>query len=308
MDALSSILEVTKLRGLVCDKLFVSGPWGLDIIQNENAQFWRLLKGTCTVTLLDGFAVTMEEGDIVIVPHGASHWIGDHASSRRVTAVNFINAKLSGKPMFNGPGNETVLVGGNFSFDKQRMHPFLRDLPPIIRINQFGTRYEKLLEHTSGLMVAELNEDHQGSNLMRRSLAEILFVSVIRAYLEQASPEQGFLAALNDSQISDALKLMHDSPAQDWTLQSLASYVAMSRSVFSGRFKKLVGETPLSYLTNWRINRAKELLITEKVSINEVASRVGYQSQPAFNRVFKTKTGKTPAQYRRTEGSDTEKN
>lgn len=92
---------------------------------------------------------------------------------------------------------------------------------------------------------------------------------------------------------------MHDTPEQDWTLESLAKSVAMSRSVFAGRFKKLVGETPLTYLTNWRINRAQELLISEKVSIEEVAFRVGYQSEPAFNRLFKTKTGRTPGVYRR---------
>jgi hypothetical protein len=150
MDALSSILEITKLSGLVCDKLFVSEPWGLDVIQNENAQFWRLLKGTCTVTLLDGITVAMEEGDIVIVPHGASHWIGDHASSRRATTVDFINARLSGKPVFDGPGKETVLVSGYFSFDKQQTHPFLRDLPPIIRISRFGTRHENYLNIPAG--------------------------------------------------------------------------------------------------------------------------------------------------------------
>jgi AraC-like DNA-binding protein len=73
----------------------------------------------------------------------------------------------------------------------------------------------------------------------------------------------------------------------------------MSRSVFAGRFKSLVGETPLSYLTNWRISKAKELLTTEKNNISEVAFNVGYQSEAAFNRVFKARTGKTPAMYRR---------
>ena len=77
------------------------------------------------------------------------------------------------------------------------------------------------------------------------------------AYLEQSSPENGFLAALNDPQINSALKLMHNKPDQEWTLESLAKSVAMSRSVFAGRFRKLVGETPLNYLTNWRMNKAR---------------------------------------------------
>jgi len=299
MDALSSILEVTKLKGVVCDKLYVTGPWGLEVIQNEAAQFWRLIKGQCQVGLTGGQAVTMNEGDIVIVPHGASHWIADKEHSMRAKLVDFVREHKAGTPMFRRPGKETLLVGGHFSFDKQQVHPFLKDLPPIISIRQFGTQYQQLLEHTGGLMVTELNEDNPGSNIMRRGLAEILFVTVIRAYMEQNTLSQGFLAALNDSQISKALKLMHDLPHESWTLESLAKSVAMSRSVFAARFKRLVGETPLTYLTNWRINQAREFLKNENSSIYEVASRVGYQSEPAFNRIFKTKTGHTPAVYRR---------
>jgi AraC-like DNA-binding protein len=299
MDALSSILEVTKLKGVVCDKLFVSGPWGLEVVQNDTAQFWRLIKGSCIVGLFDGTSVNMEEGDIVVVPHGAAHWVGDQESSPRVLPAALANAYHSGTPLFNGPGKETLLVGGHFSFDRQQTHPFLKALPPMIRITQFGTQFEQLLGHAAGLMLSELNGENPGSNMMRRGLAEILFVTVIRAYLEQSPPENGFLAALNDPQISDALKLMHEFPATEWTLESLAKSVAMSRSVFAGRFKKLVGETPLTYLTNWRINRACDMLKTETISIDEVASKVGYQSLPAFNRIFKTITGETPAAYRR---------
>ena len=304
MDALSAILEATKLKGVVCDKLSVSGPWGLRIDRNEATQFWRLIEGSCMVSLYDGPSVSMEAGDIVMVPHGAAHWIGDHESSPRATPVELVASNLSGQPLFSGPGKRALLVGGHFTFDRHQSHPFLKDLPPIIRITQFGTQHRQLLEHTGALMVSELGVENPGSNMMRRGLAEILFVTVIRAYLEQALPESGFLAALNDTQISNALKLMHELPEKDWTLDALAKSVAMSRSVFAGRFKKLVGETPLTYLTNWRINKAREILKTEKVSIDEVASRVGYQSEPAFNRIFKAKTGKTPAVYRRNKAAE----
>lgn len=195
MDALSSILEVTKLKGLVCDKLIVTGPWGLEVVQTENAQFWRLIKGNCMVSLYEGTAVSMEEGDIVIIPHGAPHWIADQKSSLRVTPLVFVNAKLAGFPLFKGNGMETTVVGGHFTFDRHQMHPFLKDLPPIIHIKQFGTQYEKLLEHTAGLMLTELNGENAGSNMMLKGLAEILFVTVIRAYIEQASPKNGLFSS-----------------------------------------------------------------------------------------------------------------
>jgi transcriptional regulator GlxA family with amidase domain len=92
---------------------------------------------------------------------------------------------------------------------------------------------------------------------------------------------------------------MQDSPQKDWTLESLASEIGMSRSVFFNQFKKLVHETPMSYLTNWRIRRAQKLLITNQSNVSEIATNVGYQSEAAFNRIFKSKTGQTPAVYRR---------
>jgi AraC-like DNA-binding protein len=299
MDALSSILEVIKLECIVCDKHLVKGPWGLDIVQQGTAQFWRLIKGHCMVGLYDNQVVRMDEGDIVFVPHGASHWIADSASSRRVTVDEYVKASAAGVPFFSESGEETLLVGGYFRFEEHQKHPFLRDLPPLIHITRFGTLHHQLLEHTAQIMHAELSVEKPGGHSMLRSLAEMLFVSIIRTYLEQSVAENGFLSALNDPQISKALKYMHDDPAQDWTLQSLAKSVAMSRSVFAGKFKQLVGETPLTYLTNWRINRAKELLVSEKSNVSEVAFNVGYQSEAAFNRVFKARTGKTPAMYRR---------
>jgi transcriptional regulator GlxA family with amidase domain len=179
------------------------------------------------------------------------------------------------------------------------LHPFLKDLPPIIHIRQYVTENQLLLKQVTQLMLEELNNERPGSSVMLKCLSEIMFVNIIRAYLEQDMPDSGFLSALNDPRISKALKLMQDSPQNDWTLESLASEVGMSRSVFFNQFKKLVHETPLNYLTNWRIRQAQKLLITDNSKISEIAAKVGYQSEAAFNRIFKSKTGQTPAVYRR---------
>lgn len=298
MDALSSILEVIKLEGIVCSKAVFKGSWGLEVVQEGTAQFWRSVKGSCLVGVNDR-TITLNEGDIVFIPHGADHWIADSLASRRITLREYVKARTAGTPLFNESGEETILVGGHFNLDEQQMHPFIKDLPSIIHITRYGTTHHQFLEHMSQLMFTELNDDKPGGHVMLKSLAEMIFVNVIRAYLEQSVHENSFMAALNDEQISKALKLMHDDPAQDWTLQSLAKSVAMSRSMFAGRFKSLVGETPLTYLTNWRINRAKEILASENINISEVAFNVGYQSEAAFNRIFKARTGKTPAIYRR---------
>jgi AraC-like DNA-binding protein len=299
MDALSTILEATRLKSVVYSKFPLEAPWGLDIVQDENSQFWRLVSGRCTVGSPDGRIIEMAEGDLVFVPHGSAHWIGDKSTSLRMPSPEFVKAKQAGIPVFNSGGDVTVLIAGHFEFDYQPLHPFLKDLPPIIHIRQFITENQLLLKQVTQLMLEELNDERPGSSIMLKNLSEIMFINIIRAYLEQAAPDSGFLSALNDPRISKALKLMQDSPQNNWTLKSLASEIGMSRSVFFNRFKKLVHETPLSYLTNWRIRQAQKLLVMDNSNISQIAANVGYQSEAAFNRVFKSKTGQTPAVYRR---------
>jgi AraC-like DNA-binding protein len=299
MDALSTILEAVGLRSVVYSKFPLATPWGLDIVKDENSQFWRLVSGSCTVGSPDGRVIEMAEGDLVFVPHGSAHWIADSATSLRMSSPEFVKARREGIPIFNNGDNRTILVAGHFEFDYQSLHPFLKDLPPVIHIRQYVTENQLLVKEITQLMLEELNNERPGSGVMLKCLSEIMFVNIIRAYLEQDMPNSGFLSALNDPRISKALKLMQDSPQDDWTLESLASEVGMSRSVFFNRFKKLVHETPLSYLTNWRIRQAQKLLITDNSNISEVAANVGYQSEAAFNRIFKSKTGQTPAVYRR---------
>jgi len=299
MDALSAILEAIGLRSVVYSKFPLATPWGLDIVNDENSQFWRLVSGSCIVGSPDGRVIEMAEGDLVFVPHGSAHWIADSTTSLRMPSPEFVKARREGIPVFNNGDNRTILVAGHFEFDYQLLHPFLKDLPPVIHIRQYVTENQLLIKEVTQLMLEELNNERPGSGVMLKSLSEIMFVNIIRAYLEQAMPNSGFLSALNDPRISKGLKLMQDSPQNDWTLESLASEVGMSRSVFFNQFKKLVHETPLSYLTNWRIRQAQKLLITNNSNISEIAANVGYQSEAAFNRIFKSKTGQTPAVYRR---------
>jgi len=299
MDALSTILDTTRLRSVVYSKFPLAAPWGLDIVQDENSQFWRLVTGSCTIGTPDGRVIELAEGDLVFVPHGSAHWIADKATSLRMPSPEFVKARRAGIPVFNTGGEITTLIAGHFEFDYQPLHPFLKDMPSVIHIRQYVTENQVLLRQVTQLMLEELNNERPGSSVMLKCLSEIMFINIIRAYLEQAMPGSGFLSALNDPRISKALKLMQDSPQNDWTLGSLASEIGMSRSVFFNQFKKLVHETPLSYLTNWRVRQAQKLLLTDNSNISEIATKVGYRSEAAFNRIFKSKTGQTPAVYRR---------
>lgn len=299
MDALSQVLETIKFKGVVYNKREFSAPWGLEIAEDYASQFWRLLKGTCFLQVPGEQILELKEGDLVFVPHGSSHWITDHPGSKRVSSTLYRQARDKGQEMFRGDGTVSILIGGHFEFDIKPGHPFLRDLPKIIHITRFDSEVSAWLKHTTNLIAEELNQEKPGSQIILGRVAEVAFVYLIRAYLETAANPKGFMIALADARISKALKLMQQYPQKEWTLKSLSQTAGMSRSLFCHEFKRMVGETPLSYLTHWRVIRAKELLITKKDKIRDIAIEVGYQSEAAFNRIFKKLEGETPAQFRR---------
>jgi transcriptional regulator GlxA family with amidase domain len=151
---------------------------------------------------------------------------------------------------------------------------------------------------TSELIFNELNQEQPGGRTMINRLADAVFIHIIRAYLKQAVHAGGFLLALKDEKISSVLKIIQGSPEKNWTIDQLSKHAGMSRSSFCIAFKKLVGETPLEYLTNWRMIKAKELLTKGNEKISEVAFKVGYQSEAAFSRIFKLKVNQSPSVFK----------
>jgi AraC-like DNA-binding protein len=113
------------------------------------------------------------------------------------------------------------------------------------------------------------------------------------------SNQGGWLGGVNDAHVGKALRLLHSNPVRDWTVDDLAREVAVSRSVLAQRFTELVGEAPMRYLANWRMQLAKQLMREGRGNIQEIATRVGYDSEAAFNRAFKRATGSPPAAWRR---------
>ena len=299
MDALSDVLDSLKLKGIVYEKILFTAPWGVAIAQDQYSQFWRLLKGACYVSIPGEDIIKMNEGDFILVPHGAAHRILGHPGNASVPAARYVSALQCGQPLFRGNDEETVLIGGHFEFASPVLHPFVQSLPKVIRINSHQNEIRLWLEQAAAFMNEELSTGKAGSEVILGRLAEVVFILIIRAYIEEAEVGPGFLRAIKDPKISASLNGMHEAPEKDWKLSQLAVAAGMSRSLYCKAFKRLLGETPLAYLTNWRILRSKEFLLANKENISEIAEKVGYQSEAAFNRLFKSKVGETPASYRR---------
>ena len=299
MDALSDVLDSLKLKAVVYQKARFSASWGIAIAQDQNSQFWRLLKGTCYISIPGEDLIKMNEGDFVLVPHGAAHRILGHPGNTCVPAAQYVKALQNGHPLFQGNDEETLLIGGHFEFTSAVIHPFVQSLPKVIRINNKQNEIRLWLEQAASFMHEELNAARAGSNIILGRLAEIVFILIIRTYIETSEISPGFLHAFKDPRISGSLNFMHSAIDKEWTLNQLAVTAGMSRSLYCKEFKRLLGETPLAYLTNLRLLKSKELLLRNKENISEIAGKVGYQSEAAFNRLFKSKVGVTPAVYRR---------
>jgi transcriptional regulator GlxA family with amidase domain len=150
------------------------------------------------------------------------------------------------------------------------------------------------------LAVNETVNQGAGSETVLAKLAELMFLEVVRRHVAALPPEScGWLAGLRDPQVGHALALMHGHPARDWTLEALARAVGMSRSAFADRFAGVVQESPMRYLTRWRMQLAKGLLESHGTGVAQVAAEVGYESEAAFNRAFKKCFGTPPGAWRR---------
>jgi AraC-like DNA-binding protein len=303
MDLLSDILEsirLKKLKAAIYPKITVTkNSWGIEVPQDNNSQFWRLLKGTCYLKVKGETAIEMKEGEIFFIPYGASHRISGNPKNKCVPAAQYGQALRSGTPLFRGNDEETILMGGHFEIDPSFKHPFINSLPKLMHITAMQSELCFWLNNVAVFINDEISDEQAGSKVILARLADIIFILIVRAYLNQENIEQGYLMALKDERLSSSLKGMHEFPEKEWTIEQLATKAGMSRSLYFKEFKRQVGETPLSYLTNWRIIKSKEFLSATNENISEVAAKVGYQSEAAFNRLFKAKVGITPANYRR---------
>ena len=286
MDVLSDILEKVKLSSVVYFTSDFSTPWGMDVPKGPFAQFHIVTRGHCVLRTKNK-KVQLFAGDIVVFPKGTSHWLADKESSVRKKGQDVVEAILNGKSLFDGDYISTTLVCGHFEFDRNIQHPFIKELPEMIHIKDADRKELSWLESISSLVIHEAGNETSGSNIIVNKLGEVLFIHTLRAFIQKNAKKKGFMAAIQDERISKALKAIHTSPEENWHLSSLAKIAGMSRTSFSNQFKSLIGETPLNYITNWRILRAKELLNESRESVGEIAEKVGYQSEAAFNRVFK---------------------
>ena len=298
MDVLSDILSKVKLTSVVYFKSDFSEPWGMEIPKGPFAQFHIVTRGQCVLKTKNK-SIQLFSGDIVVFPFGASHWLANSETSVRYQGQDVMQSISTGNSLFEGDKLSATLVCGHFEFDKSLKHPFIKELPSLIHIDDNDMKQFTWLRNISELIIEEAEKEQPGSGIIVNKLGEVLFVHTLRAYIEKQRHSSGFIAAIQDERISKVLKKIHRFPQNNWKLNQLAQVASMSRTSFANRFKFLIGETPFNYVTRWRMLKAQELLVESNFSVGEIAEQVGYQSEAAFNRVFKKYLLQTPLKFRR---------
>ncbi|GKS63169.1 AraC family transcriptional regulator [Nitrospira sp.] len=315
MDVLSDVLKAVKLDGAVFFNGEFSSPWcarqpdacsmaSYLSAGSKHVIIYHLMtegRGYARVGE-NGRAISLEAGDIIMIPHGDAHLMGNGPSVKPVDSSEQLRKVLAeGKMLsqFGGGGELTRLVCGYMTCDPQLSQVFLAGLPSIVKVHIRDNPSGRWVEDTLRYSVNHAEVSGPGSAAVIAKLSEVLFVETLRRYIEKLPQTQtGWLAGVRDPEVGKALALLHQQPAHPWTIASLAEAVGLSRSVLAERFRHYLSDTPMGYLTRWRLQLAAQLLASTSKSVAEVAGDVGYESEPSFNRAFKREFGVPPARYR----------
>jgi AraC-like DNA-binding protein len=309
-DDLSEVLKAVRFRGAVFCRSELSAPWGFSVLGREFASFHIVTRGRCCLDV-DGLddRFWLSQGDLVILPGGHAHTVRDSPSSpatrlEELVADGGVDAR--GTLRTGGGGAGTVLVCGGFHWEDRATSPIAASLPPVIHLQgrtQGGV--DTWLRLTLALLSEEAEADRPGAEIAVTRLADLLFIEALRTYFSApGTPNLGLAAALRDPRIGAAMVSIQRQPEARWEVGRLARQVAMSRTAFATRFKALVGESPFSYVTRCRMNKATGALRSSDATMADVAERAGYDSEASFGRAFKRWHGTSPAAFRTLRGTD----
>ena len=300
MDPLSDIFSSLRIRKAKFTTLDATAPWGVVSNGDPSIKFVLVVRGSGVLkTQGNPEPVALRAGDVFIMFGDEPYRVYDHERSHIEDCLDVEALREGNRIQFGGGGTTTTFISGFFDVDRLDARPLLNVLPKLLHLKSEQNRsraFQAVLE----LLAAEADSPGLGSEAVVRRLFELLFVHAIRAYSRQwGTAKAGWLAAVADKNLALAIEAMHEDPQTPWTVERLAQKAGMSRSAFAARFKEVVGQAPLAYLTEWRIYQAARLIEANASKISVIGRRVGYQSEAAFTKAFRKVLGHAPSEYRK---------
>ena len=298
MDALSDILSLLKPASYMFRGIDAGGDWAVRFEAHRGMKCFAILSGQVWLAV-DGVGdVLLKQGDCVLLPRGYGSRIGSAPEVPARDAWAVFPAVAEGGVVTINDGGDATGLGGFFAFDNRHADMLMNVLPPIVHICEEADR--AALRGAIERIMLELRTPQPGGFLVAQHLAHLMLLLALRIVLAKG-PDGGigWIYPLGDRQLGAAMNALHGDPARKWTIQSLADVAAMSRSTFALRFRERVGESPIDYLTRWRMLLAAERLLGSRDTIAVIAPSLGYDSDSAFSTAFKRVMGCAPRDYAR---------
>jgi AraC-like DNA-binding protein len=328
-DILSDLLRSVRLRGAVFYYIEANPPWvaetpaAREIIPaimpgaEHMFEFHGIVKGSCWAAITGESPIRLEAGDVVLFPQGDPH-VMSSAPGMRAPSVNkdvffsprppqlpytlsVKDARLTMTRVDMDRREGATVVCGFLGLDARPFNPLLAALPRALRISGATLGADSWVTTFLRTVVTESSSRRPGGEAVLERMSEMLFVEVLRRHIDALPPEQtGWLAGLRDPAVGRALALIHGKPSDEWTLERLSEEAGLSRSSLHERFVHFLGQPPMHYLTQWRMQVASGLLRDTNAKLIDVALDVGYESEAAFSRAFKRAAGRSPGAWRKT--------
>jgi AraC family transcriptional regulator, alkane utilization regulator len=303
-DVISEVFTTLRIRSELYFRARLGGSSAIRIPrERRRIRFHLVLQGACSITAAGETPLALHEGDIALVPNGASQVISVAAAGAEPVALEALVADgaVQDGVLRHGAGAERAsLLCGFCRFDEEIDHPVVANLPPLILLRASDLGTEPSLAATLTLVGLEAGLEAQGTTAILGRLIEIVVIQATRRLTSARRDDgNGFIAALADPSLSRALLAIHKAPERVWRVGDMARLAGMSRARFAERFAEAVGMPPIEYLTGWRLMRARALLAETALGIDDIAERCGYASLPSFSRRFKERFGVGPGAFRR---------
>ncbi len=291
-DPLSEVLRSVRLAGGVFLEASFTAPWCITSqIGPEDCQpylpnlvqvigYHVVLQGRLVIGLQGEPPIELRAGEVVLFPRNDIHVMASAAGLIPVSAKHLIQQSPEGglsKIRYGGGQAPTNIVCG-FLGTQDSFNPLLAALPKMLKLDIGKASSRDWIEANVRFAAEELARGRLASSTMMSKLSEVLLVEAVREYASSfGNLEKGWLQALSDPSIGRVLARIHDDIAAPWSAESLAREAGLSRSAFMERFADLIGLPPIRYLTVWRLEIAKQYLLTSRMGVAQIAHAIGYK-------------------------------
>ncbi len=295
-DLLGDVLETLRFKGSMFFRSELAAPWGMSLANSGIPRFHIALGGDFVLGVDNNESINVQATDIAVLPNGAAHWVADQHGRELVPINTAVEACELDNPFFKQGKITNNIMCGLIKFDQSVAHPIFNSLPALLHFPCINP--DSAIWMTITFIEKELIRAQKLRNPIIDRLTEVLFLQLLNHYISENQETVGFLAALGDRRMHRAFNLIHQHPGFDWTLASLGEQIGMSKATLVRHFQDSIGISPMAYITNWRMIKARNLLKYSSETLEHIAEMVGFSSARTLSKAFQRHYGYTPKKLR----------